>query len=333
MRILVLIFIAMLSIAAASSPNIVLIISDDQAWTDYSFMGHTDIKTPHIDKLAKESVLFKRGYVPTALCRPSLATLLTGHYASTHKITGNDPSPKYAERNSKLYNERRSKIISFIDNFETLPELLSGKNYLSHQSGKYWEGNYKRAGFTHGMTRGFPLPGGRHGDDGLKIGRTGMNPIKDFIKIAKKDKKPYFLWYAPFLPHTPHNPPKRLLKKYTKEGRSIHIAKYYAMCDWFDETCGDLLNIVDENGDRDNTLVIYVTDNGWIQNPNRGGYDARSKQTPYEGGIRTPIMFRWPAKIKPEERKELVSSIDIVPTILAASGVKAPDKLPGIKSI
>ena len=102
------------------------------------------------------------------------------------------------------------------------------------------------------------------------------------------------------------------------------------MCDWFDETCGDLLDIVDENGDRDNTLVIYVTDNGWIQNPNRGGYDARSKQTPYEGGIRTPIMFRWPAKIKPEERKELVSSIDIVPTILAASGVKAPDKLPGI---
>ena len=61
MRILVLIFIAMLSIAAASSPNIVLIISDDQAWTDYSFMGHTNIKTPHIDKLAKESVLFKRG--------------------------------------------------------------------------------------------------------------------------------------------------------------------------------------------------------------------------------------------------------------------------------
>ena len=123
----------MLSVVAASSPNIVLIISDDQAWTDYGFMGHPNIKTPHIDELASESVLFKRGYVPTALCRPSLATLLTGHYASTHKITGNDPSPKYAERNSKLYNERRSKIISFIDNFDTLPELLSKKNYLIGQ--------------------------------------------------------------------------------------------------------------------------------------------------------------------------------------------------------
>ena len=146
------------------------------------------------------------------------------------------------------------------------------------------------------MTRGFPQPGGRHGDDGLKIGRTGMKPIKDFIKIAKKDKN-LTSFGTPFSSTYSHNPPKRLLKKYTKDGRSIHIAKYYAMCDWFDETCGDLLNIVDENGDRDNTLVIYVTDNGWIQNPNRGGYDARSKQTPYEGGIRTQLCSDGPQKL------------------------------------
>jgi len=186
MRTLLISVWAIISIASASSPNIVLIISDDQAWTDYGFMGHPDIKTPHIDKLSKESALFKRGYVPTALCRPSLATLLTGHYASTHKITGNDPSPKYAERNSKIYNERRAQIISYIDKFDTLPKLLSTKNYLSHQSGKYWEGNFKRAGFTHGMTRGFPEPGGRHGDDGLRIGRNGMEHIENFVKTSKK---------------------------------------------------------------------------------------------------------------------------------------------------
>ena len=122
MRVLLFTYLILISAVTASGPNIVLIISDDQAWTDYGFMSHPDIKTPHIDKLAKESVLFKRGYVPTALCRPSLATLLTGHYASTHKITGNDPSPKYAERNSKLYNDRRAQIISFIDKFDTLPE-------------------------------------------------------------------------------------------------------------------------------------------------------------------------------------------------------------------
>lgn len=314
----------------ANAPNIVMIISDDQAWTDYGFMGHADIKSPNLDALAKDSVVFRRGYVPTALCRPSLMTLVTGHYAHRHGVTGNDPSPKYAGRDSKLYNERRAQLISYIDKFDTLPELLAERGYLSHQSGKWWEGNFKRGGFTHGMTRGFPQRGGRHGDDGLKIGREGMQPIEQFVDTAVKEDKPFFLWYAPFLPHTPHNPPQRLLDKCKKEGRSLPIARYYAMCDWFDETCGQVIDYIDKKGVRDNTLIVYVTDNGWIQNPKGNGYAPRSKQTPYEGGIRTPIMFSWPKKLKPADRPELVSSIDIVPTILAAAGARIPKDLPGL---
>ena len=311
-------------------PNIVMIISDDQSWTDYRFMGHRDIRTPHLDRLAKQSVVFRRGYVPTALCRPSLMTLVTGHYAHRHGVTGNDPSPKYAERNSKLYNQRRATLVSYIDKFDTLPELLAERGYLSHQSGKWWEGSYQHGGFSHGMTRGFPKPGGRHGDDGLKIGRKGMKPIEEFVDAAVADKKPFLLWYAPFLPHTPHNPPQRLLQKYQKKGRPLTIAKYYAMCDWFDETCGQLIGHLEKKRIRDNTLIVYVTDNGWIQNPNRNGYAPRSKQTPYEGGVRTPIMFCWPGKIKPGERDELVSSIDLVPTILAVAGARTPKDLPGL---
>ena len=315
---------------AETPPNIVLILSDDQAWTDYGFMGHPDIKTPHLDKLATESVVFKRGYVPTALCRPSLMTLLTGQYASVHGVTGNDPSPKYAKRGSELYNERRAKLISYLDNFDALPKALGRKGYLSHQSGKLWEGSYQNCGFTHGMTRGFPEPGGRHGDDGLKIGREGMQPIAEFVDEAVKADKPFFLWYAPFLPHTPHNPPARLLKKYQTADRPLTIAKYYAMCDWFDETCGQLMDIIEDKGVRENTLVVYVCDNGWIQNPKKNGYAPRSKQTPYEGGIRTPIMFSWPGKMKPAVREELASSIDIYPTMLSMAGVKVADDLPGL---
>lgn len=318
------------SAAAETPPNVVLIISDDQAWTDYGFMGHPDIQSPNLDRLAAKSVLFRRGYVPTALCRPSLMTLATGHYASTHGVTGNDPSPKYAERDSDLYNQRRAQLISYIDKFETLPELLGNAGYVSHQSGKWWEGNFSRGGFTHGMTRGFPQPGGRHGDDGLKIGREGMEPVTEFIDQAVADKKPFFIWYAPFLPHTPHTPPARLLNKYMSDDRPITVAKYYAMCEWFDETCGQLLDHLDQAGVSDNTLVVYVTDNGWIQNPEKNGYAPRSKQTPYEGGIRTPIMFRWPDKLQAADRPELVSSIDIVPTILKATGIAAPDDLPGL---
>src|SRR3954470_8940309 len=76
----------------ASPPNIVLIISDDQAWGDFSFMGHPHIKTPNLDRLASESLLFTRGYVPSSLCCPSLASIITGLYPHQHKITSNDPS-------------------------------------------------------------------------------------------------------------------------------------------------------------------------------------------------------------------------------------------------
>jgi uncharacterized sulfatase len=315
---------------AADAPNVVLIISDDQAWTDYGFMGHGDIRTPNLDQLARQSAVFRRGYVPTALCRPSLMTLLTGHYASTHGVTGNDPSPKYADRDSELYRQRCAQLISYLDKFGSLPRLLGQRGYLSHQSGKLWEGSFSNAGFTHGMTRGFPQPGGRHGDDGLTIGREGMEPIEQFIDHAVGQDKPFLIWYAPFLPHTPHNPPERLLRKYNHPDRPVTVARYYAMCEWFDETCGQLLAMIDDKGLRDNTLVVYVTDNGWIQDPEKDGYAPRSKQSPYEGGIRTPILYRWPGKIPPADRPELASSIDIVPTILAATGVETPPGLPGL---
>ena len=317
--------------SAADAPNIVLILSDDQAWTDYSFMGHPDIRTPNLDALAKESVVFKRGYVPTALCRPSLMTLITGHYAHHHRVTGNDPSPKYAQRDSDLYNQRRAALIANIDRFETVPELLGEKGYLSHQSGKWWEGNFKRGGFTHGMTRGFPQKGGRHGDDGLKIGRNGMEPVTSFIDDAVAQKKPFFMWYAPFLPHTPHNPPERILKKYREQDLPLPVAKYYANCEWFDETCGQLIDILEDRNLRDDTLIVYVTDNGWINREDRSAYAPRSKQSANEGGTRQPIMYSWPGVIPPGDRgNQLASSIDIVPTMLASAGADIPENLPGL---
>jgi len=313
----------------AAPPNIVLLLSDDMAWTDYGFMDHPEIQTPNLDKLASQAALFPRGYVPTALCRPSLATLLTGHYASTHGITGNDPSPKYAARNSDLFKQRRAKLISYLDRFETLPEALGKLGYLSHQSGKLWEGSYQNAGFTHGMTKGFPNPRGRHGDAGLKIGRDGLEPIDEFLDLAVRKQKPFFLWYAPFMPHTPHTPPKRLLDKY-RDGNPLTIARYYAMCEWMDETCGKLMQSLRQRQMEDNTLIVYLTDNGWIQNPEKNGYAPRSKQTPYEGGVRTPIFYWMPGKIPAKKHPELVSSIDIYPTVLAAAGGDVPENLPGL---
>jgi uncharacterized sulfatase len=307
--------------AIAAPPNVVMIIGDDQGWTDFGFMGHKEIRTPHLDRLASQSAVFTRGYVPTSLCRASLASLVTGLYPHQHKITSNDP-PKGADR---------AAMLRHIEAVPTVPRLLGDKGYLSLQTGKWWEGNYRLGGFTHGMTHGDPRgkPAGRHGDIGLRIGREGLQPIFDFME--NRGERPFFIWYAPMMPHTPHNPPERLLKKYDRADRSPFVAKYWAMCEWFDETCGELLAFLDSAGLAENTLVLFVTDNGWIQSTDSGAFAPKSKRSPYDGGLRTPILLRWPGKIKPRRDEEtLVMSLDLVPTLLAACGIAPTKEMPGI---
>jgi arylsulfatase A-like enzyme len=319
---LIVALLAMLLLATstpAAPPNVVIILSDDQAFGDYGFMGHPHIQTPHLDKLASQSLVFTRGYTPTSLCRSSLMTIITGQYAHQHLITGNDP-PRGTDRQEMLRHIRRA---------QALPKLLAQQGYVSFQTGKWWEGNHAEGGFTAGMTHGDPAKGGRHGDEGLKIGRQGLAPIYDFLAANKG--KPFFLWYAPMLPHSPHNPPEQLLAKYKDKSDSLFVAKYWAMCEWWDETCGELLGHLDQQGLTENTIVVYVTDNGWIQNPMGNNFAPRSKRSPNEGGVRTPIMIRWPGKLQPRrDDKTLVSTIDLAPTILAACGLSPTMDMRGL---
>lgn len=324
-------FLTALSLAAqAAPPNVVMIISDDHHWGDYSFMGHPRIETPHLDRLAKESLTFPRGYVPSSLCCPSLASIITGRYPHEHRITSNDPAkpakvPQKGFHQSKAFTEGRQRMVEHLNEWPTLPKLLGQAGYASLQTGKWWLGDFTTGGFTHGMTKG-----GRHGDAGLDIGRKTMQPIYDFIAGAKKESKPFFIWYAPLLPHDPHTPPERLLAKYRDKTPSIHVAKYWAMVEWFDETCGELMDHLEREDLAKNTIVIYVTDNGWITDPKTGRYAPRSKQSPYDGGLRTPIMVRWPEKIAPAMSDTPVISLDLFPTILKACGIPLPKDLPGI---
>lgn len=293
-------------------------------------MGHKQVSTPNLDKLAAQSLTFTHGYVPSSLCCPSLASLITGRYPHQHKITSNDP-PIPAGMKAKgfqaspAFQQGRDQMNAFMDAQETLPRLLVKNGYLALQTGKWWQGDFKHGGFTHGMTKG-----GRHGDEGLDIGRKTMQPIYDFIGEAKQAQKPFFVWYAPMMPHDPHTPPKDLLDKYLKIQPNVHIAKYYAMIEWFDQTCGDLLNHLEKQAMAENTIVIYLADNGWIQDPTKPRYAAKSKQSPYDGGLRTPIMVRFPAQLKPKTIETPVISLDLLPTVLKLAGIGAPDQLPGI---
>src|SRR5262245_52746572 len=125
-------------IADERPPNVVMIVADDQSWTDFGFMGHNVIQTPRLDRLAAESALFPNAYVPTSLCRASLATLLTGLYAHQHKICCNDP-PEGVDR---------ALMHPFIKQAPTVPRLLAKAGYRSFQTGKFWEGHHSNAGFT-----------------------------------------------------------------------------------------------------------------------------------------------------------------------------------------
>ncbi|TWU66924.1 Arylsulfatase precursor [Crateriforma conspicua] len=319
-------------------PNVVMIISDDQAWTDYGFMGHEHIQTPRLDELAAQSLTFTRGYVPTSLCRPSLATMISGLYPHQHGIVGNDPpwagmdqGQRRPSHTAQPYLQSRIDYLRHIDAMTTLPDRLAPLGYRSLQTGKWWEGNFRRGGFDAGMTIGDMSRDGRHGDKGLKIGRQGIAEIDEFLDQCVNDQAPFFVWYAPFLPHTPHTPPQRLLDKYEPVAPSLPIAKYWAMCEWFDESCGAVLDSLQQRGLSDNTIVLYVCDNGWINRSDASRYAPRSKRSPNEGGIRTPIMVRWPGHVEPKmESDRMASSIDLVPTVLAAAGQDIPAELPGI---
>ena len=326
-----------------ASPNVLLIVSDDQAWDDYGFLGSPHAVTPHLDRLAGESLAFPRGYVPTSLCRPSLASILTGRFPHQHGITGNDPAPPTprGKRGPEYLALRRAMNRTLADD-PRLSTALRDAGYRTLQSGKWWEGDPTDFGFTAAMTHGDMSRGGRHGDAGLKITRDGaatpgLGPLPGWFDEAEEAGEPWFLWYAPFLPHTPHDPPERLLSQYREKIEAGELtlseAKYYANVQRFDEAVGAVLAEVERRDRRDatngDTLVIYVCDNGWITRPNRSAYADRSKRSPHEGGVRTPILLRRRGVIEPRTDETPVSSIDLARTILSHCDVPIPEGMGG----
>jgi arylsulfatase A-like enzyme len=336
MRILPFLLLGLVPLAAAEPaaprrPNILFIVSDDQAWTDYGFTGAKVVRTPNLDRLARDSVAFPRGYVVNSLCGPSLASLLTGVHPHRHGMTGNDPAlPDSAGKGAQRYQSAefragRARLTELWERQPHLPRLLSEAGYRTMQTGKWWLGDYTHGGFQEGMTKG-----GRHGDEGLVIGRKTLAPATDFMAKAKQEGKPFFVWYAPMMPHDPHTPPERLLEKYRPLTPSLHQARYWAMVEWFDETVGELRAFLEKEGLAQDTLIVYLADNGWIQSLDNPRYAPRSKQSPYEGGVRTPILLSWPGRLAPTSVATPVSEVDILPTVLRLAGLAVPAGLDGI---
>lgn len=338
-------------------PNVVLIISDDQTYSDFGFMGNADVLTPNLDRLASQSARYVNGYVPSSVCRPSLVSILTGLYPHQHGIYFNHPPPGFGaltrspDIGKAEFDAFREEAATLIRTVPTLPLRLAASGYRCFQTGKYWEGHWKNAGFTEGMTTAEPSPGAKNGnktlangdvvahgngDHGLTIGRETMQPIYDFIDDC--NETPFMVWYAPFLPHTPHDSPQKYFDLY-QDRASIpkHRVPYYAAVSQFDDTVGSLLNFVDERGLTSDTIFVFVVDNGWEADPARyrsasreWDHMKRSKRAPFDFGLRTPILIHWPGRTKAATYQAPVSSIDLLPTLLAATRIAtASEKWPG----
>lgn len=341
----------------ADRPNIVLIISDDQTYTDFGFMGNEDVLTPNLDRLASQSACYVNGYVPSSVCRPSLVSILTGLYPHQHGVYFNHPPPGFSrltkspEIGKAEFDALREKAALLIQDIPTLPRRLAASGYRCFQTGKYWEGHWRNAGFTEGMTTAEPSPGAKYGnktlangdvvahgngDHGLSIGRETMQPLDDFIDDC--GETPFMVWYAPFLPHTPHDSPQRYFDQYQdRSGIPAHRIPYYAAISQFDDTVGQLIRSVETRRHTRDTIFIFVVDNGWEPDAARyrtgqheWDHTKRSKRAPFDAGLRTPILFRWDGHAKPGTRNPPVSSIDIMPTILTATELRQPlDQFPG----
>ena len=306
----VLLFFCCVSVAAAKPPNIVLIIGDDIEWSHYGFMGHPIIQTPNLDRLAAEGVVFTQGQVPASICRPTLQTLLSGLHPSQWDLK-RDALPPAPHRHE-------------VAQYRTLPRELQRRGYLSWEGGKFWEGSYAQAGFTHGLAT---EPSGPLEIGGRDFGRGEGAPLEPLLEFLDGvGRRPFFLWFAPKLPHIPFDPPQEFLARYFAFPSLER--RYYAQVTRLDALIGALLEELEARGLRRNTLIVYLGDNGWgrgILSPGPGG-----KGSLYDSGTRTPIIFSWPGRIAAGTREEVIAAEDLFPTLLSFAGLPSPPDRNGV---
>jgi len=297
-------------------PNIVLLIGDDHGWPHSGFMGDPYARTPNLDALAAGGTTFTHAQNPASLCQPTLRTLL----AAVHDEAWE--SKKLALEAVLGPRPRRSEV----EHFRTVPKELARRGYRSWEGGKLWEGTFATAGFTHGLATSispgfFTAVGDRFGREGWSTG-TALAPLQEFLD--ETGDAPFFLWVAPMLPHAPFDAPADLRAPYQQLGLSAAQIGYYANVSWLDAIVGAVVAELTTRGLRDDTLIVYLADNG-VEIGNLGG-SGRGKGTLYELGARTPVVFNWPGSVPSGVmRDDLVSTLDVPATLLDFAGADTID--------
>ena len=353
-----------------TQPNIIYILADDLGYGDLSVYGQQKFSTPHIDKLAKEGMLFTQHYSGNTVCAPSRSALMTGMHTGHTVVRGN----------KEIQPEGQYPIP---DSTYTLAEAMKKGGYVTGAFGKWGLGypgsegdpmnqgfdrfygyNCQRFGHNYypfhlwSNQDSIPLPENNGHNKGLYAPELIHKETLQFIETNKD--KPFFLYVASIIPHAELAAPERYMNLYRgkyppekaykgvddgpefntgpyRSQKETHAA-FVAMVTLLDQQVGEIIEKVDELGLADNTIIVFTSDNGPHQ---EGGADPEYfngngplrgfKRDLYEGGIRVPMIAKWPGKIKPESKTDHPSAFwDVFATLSDIVGLEKPNNLDGI---
>ncbi|WP_395746290.1 sulfatase [Prosthecobacter sp.] len=336
------------STAATAKPNILLIYTDDQGWADLGLQGvDPDIRTPHLDQLAREGVRFTRGYVSAPQCLPSRSGVITGRYQQKFGVEDNRKGPLPLEQ---VTIAERLKPAGYLSGFvgkygfdlvgEGGPEkkvrLLT--THLPHLQGfdEYWRGEHKSYHASHALD-GTPFADAPRvvRDDRFRVVVQTEAALSFLDRRAKQPAQPWFLFLAWFAPHVPLESPEPWFSK-TPPHLPLKRRQGLAMMAAMDDGVGEIRARLKAMGAEQNTLIFFISDNGA---PVRGdGWDGSINQPLIgekgmllDGGVRVPFVAAWPGKIPAGQTCDHpVINLDVAATVNALAGLPADPKLDGV---
>lgn len=321
-------------------PNVVFIQIDDLGWTDLGFMGSEYYETPNVDELASEGLMFTNAYAGASNSAPSRANLLTGMNSPRHGVYTVSPSARGDDRTRQLIPIENTD--SIMPDMMTLGHLFKEKGYTNCAIGKWHLSEDPRNNGFHynigGDLRGNPgYPTGYFAP--YSISNIEQGPEGEYLTdrltdeaitfIEAHHEQPFFLYMSYYTVHTPLEGKEHLVEKYRKKEttQEHHHPVYAAMIESMDLNVGRILDKIDSLDLAQNTIVIFISDNGGIRGISRQDPLRAGKGSYYEGGIRVPMIMRWPGHINEGVTDEPVTNLDFFPTFMRILDVAPEDKI------
>jgi arylsulfatase A-like enzyme len=315
------------AVAQETPPNFVILFADDLGINDLGCFGRKDQNTPNLDKLAAEGVRFTQAYAAASVCSPSRAGLLTGQSPARLKITTFLPG-----RTDRASHRLLAAPINhdLPEGVRTLAQLLKPKGYVSAAVGKWHLGGKGHQPTDHGFDEFFAGKA-NPGAESPQGGKGELGHADFAVRFIERNKaKPFFLYLAFDNPHIPLAAPA---KGVAANAKSFHPT-YAALIESLDAACGRVIKALEDQGLAKNTVVIFASDNGGLHisegKESPATYNAPSragKGFVYEGGIRTPLIIRYPGRLASRVVSEPVVLGDLCPTLCALAKVPAPSPL------